>query len=184
VEPEKGANAAVEIAHQVLAIYRFDEQAEDGISANVTVLRSGEKTNIIPEQARASVDVRVARRKQTETVEAFFRSLPDNTHVPGVALSISGGVGRPPMEAGEKTMQLWALIEDQAAQMDLSIASVATGGCSDGNYTSAQGVPTIDGMGPIGANAHRPDEYVDLDSVLSQIELIVSVCETIEQNSH
>jgi glutamate carboxypeptidase len=184
VEPEKGANAAVEIAHQVLAVHRFDEQSDDGVSANVTVMHSGEKTNIIPDEARASVDVRVGRKSQIEAVETFFRSLPDNTHVPGVVLFVDGGVGRPPMEADEKTMQLWALIEAQAGKMGLNISFISTGGCSDGNFSSSLDIPTIDGMGPIGGNAHRTDEYVDLSSVVPQIELIASVCQTIAQGSH
>jgi glutamate carboxypeptidase len=184
VEPEKGANAAVEIAHQVLAIHRFDERADDGISANVTVLRSGGKTNIIPDEAQASVDVRVARKSQIGAVDNFFRSLPDNTHVPGVVLSVSGGVDRPPMEADAATLELWALMEAEARRLGVTIEAIATGGCSDGNYTSAQGVPTIDGMGPVGANAHRSDEYVELDSVAPQVELIASLCKKIAKNSH
>jgi glutamate carboxypeptidase len=181
VEPEKGANAAVEIAHQTLAIQQFNDQADEGTSAHVTVIQSGEKTNIIPDTARASVDVRVARQSDVAPVEAFFQSLPVNTRVPGVALSVSGGVGRPPMEAGDRTLQLWALIEEKAAASGLQIGAISTGGCSDGNFTSAQGVPTIDGMGPVGANAHRQDEYVEVGSIVPQIQLISSVCRAIAQ---
>lgn len=179
VEPEKGANAAVEIAHQVLAVQRFNDDAEEGVSAHVTVIRGGQKTNIIPDAARASVDVRVARKSQIGSVEAFFHSLPEHTHMAGVHLSVSGGVERPPMEADERSMQLWRLIEEKAAEAGLPIKSIATGGCSDGNFTAALGVPTIDGMGPIGANAHRRDEYVEIGSILPQIRLIASVCEAI-----
>lgn len=183
VEPEKGANAAVEIAHQILAVQQFNAQSAAGTSTHVTVVHGGDKTNIIPDSARASVDVRVARKDDIGAVEAFFSSLPANTHVPGVTLSVSGGVHRPPMEADLKTMQLWRLIERQAEGMGLRVEFISTGGCSDGNYTSAQGVPTIDGMGPIGANAHRADEYIELDSIVPQIQLIASVCEVISATS-
>ena len=179
VEPEKGANAAVEIAHQVLAVQRFNQSAPEGVSANATVLRSGQKTNIIPDEASAEVDVRVLLGNQVAEVESFFRSLPDRTHVPGVTVTVNGGVERPPMEADEKTMQLFQVLEAQAEKIGLSIASITTGGCSDGNFSSALGIPTIDGMGPIGANSHRSDEYVDLDSVVPQIELISSVCQVL-----
>ena len=179
VEPEKGANAAVELAHQVLAVNRFNASAPEGVSAHVTVLQGGEKTNIIPDEAWAKVDVRVARKNQISGVESFFRSLPDSTHVPGVSLRVSGGVGRPPMEADPATMQLWGQFERAAAKMGLGIDAITTGGCSDGNFSSAQGTPTIDGMGPIGANAHRQDEYVDLSSIAPQIQLITSVCQAI-----
>ncbi len=181
VEPEKGVNAAVEIAHQTIAIQRFNDQAGEGASAHVTVIRGGEKTNIIPDEARASVDVRVARKSDMAPVEAFFQSLPAHTHVPGVTLTVSGGVDRPPMEADDRTLVLWRLIQAQASNLGLKIASISTGGCSDGNYTSAQGAPTIDGMGPVGANAHRHDEYVELGSIVPQIQLIATVCRAIAQ---
>lgn len=181
VEPEKGANAALEIAHQTIAIQRFNDQAGNGTSAHVTVIRGGEKTNIIPDTARASVDVRVAHQSDVALVEAFFQSLPVNTHVPGVTVSVSGGVDRPPMEADERTMQLWRLIEEKAAEVGFPIGFISTGGCSDGNFTSALGVPTIDGMGSVGANAHRHDEYVELGSIVPQVRLIYSVCEAIAQ---
>jgi len=179
VEPEKGANAAVEIAHQAIAIQQFNDQAGGGASAHVTVIRGGEKTNIIPDEARASVDVRVARKSDVAPVEAFFQSLPGHTHVPGVTLTVSGAVGRPPMEPDEGTLQLWHLFETRAAELGVEIDYIATGGCSDGNFASAMGVPTIDGMGLVGGNAHRQDEYVELDSIVPQIQLIASVCKTL-----
>ncbi|HSO20814.1 MAG TPA: M20 family metallopeptidase [Desulfosarcina sp.] len=182
VEPEKGANAAVEIAHQVLAVQRFNDDAPEGVSAHVTVVRGGEKTNIIPDTASAKVDVRVAGKHQIAGVESFFRTLPEHIHVPGVALAVNGKVGRPPMEADAKTMKLWRIFEERAATMGMGINYITTGGCSDGNFSAALGVPTIDGMGPVGGNAHRPDEYVELSSVAPQIALIASVCRTIAQS--
>lgn len=182
VEPEKGANAAVEIAHQVLAVQRFNDDAPAGVSAHVTVVRGGEKTNIIPDAALAKVDVRVARRDQIAGIESFFRSLPDHGRVPGVDLSVDGGIGRPPMEADADTMQLWQLFEDAAGKIGMTIDAITTGGCSDGNFSSALDIPTIDGMGPIGGNAHRTDEFVDLSSVAPQIALIASVCRSIVQS--
>jgi len=127
------------------------------------------------------MDVRVARKSDMAPVEAFFQSLPAHNHVPGVTLTVSGGVDRPPMEADEQTMALWRLIQAQASNVGLKIESIATGGCSDGNFASAQGVPTIDGMGLVGANAHRHDEYVELGSIVPQIQLIASVCTAIAQ---
>ncbi|WP_319521514.1 M20 family metallopeptidase [uncultured Desulfosarcina sp.] len=183
VEPEKGANAAVEIAHQVLAVQRFNDDAEKGISAHVTVLRSGEKTNIIPDKAQAKVDVRVARKDQIARVESFFRSMPDRTHVPGVSLTVRGAVERPPMEADDRAMALWRLFEKKAESIGLTVDATTTGGCSDGNWSSALGIPTIDGMGPVGGNAHRSDEYVDLSSIVPQIQLIASVCQSIARQS-
>ena len=182
VEPELGANAAVEIAHQILAIQKFNQRAGEGVSANVTVIAGGTKTNIIPDAARASVDVRVARSSDIAPVKSFFSSLPDRTHVPGVSLSVSGGVSRPPMEADDRTMQLWDLFTQNAIEAGIQIGYIATGGCSDGNFASAVGTPTIDGMGLVGGNAHRSDEYVDLSCIDPQIQLIAGVCQAIARN--
>ena len=85
-------------------IERFNDHAGEGASAHVTVIRGGEKTNIIPDEARASVDVRVACKSDVAPVEAFFQSLPAHTHVPGVTLTVSGDVSRPPMEADDRTL--------------------------------------------------------------------------------
>ena len=82
-------------------------------------------------------------------------------------------------EPHARTLQLWNQIEAEASQMGLKIEYIATGGCSDGNFASALGVPTIDGMGLVGANAHRQDEYVELDSIVPQIQLIASVCKAL-----
>lgn len=182
VEPEKGANAAVELAHQVVAVQQFNDRVGEGASAHVTVIHGGEKTNIIPDEAWASVDVRVAGKKDVAPVEAFFNSLPANTHVSGVTVSVGGGVGRPPMESDDRTMRLWHQFEIEASKMGLEIDYIATGGCSDGNFASALGIPTIDGMGLVGGNAHRQDEYVELGSIVPQIYLIASVCKGFGNN--
>jgi glutamate carboxypeptidase len=149
------------------------------VAAHVTAIHGGDKINIIPDEARASVDVRVARKSDIDTVKAFFEALPTHPHVSGVRLSVSGGIDRPPMEADARTLQLWKQVEDQAAKMGRKIDFISTGGCSDGNFSSALGIPTIDGMGIVGANAHRQDEYVELDSIVPQIDLIASVCRAI-----
>ncbi len=79
-------------------------------------------------------------------------------------------------------MHRFRVLEEQAGQIGISIASITTGGCSDGNFSSALGIPTIDGMGPIGANSHRSDEFVDVGSIVPQIELIASVCQVLARS--
>jgi glutamate carboxypeptidase len=174
-DPEKGANAIVELAHQVLAIGRLNNEGT-GTSAQVTVISGGDKTNIIPDTASASVDVRIAARSEKERVEAFFQSLARNTHVPGVTVSVSGRIDRPPLEPDAAAMELWGLVQETGVQLGIPLSWIATGGCSDGNFTSAQGVPTVDGMGIVGAEAHTPDEYVELASIEPMIDLVAGVC--------
>ncbi|SLM32354.1 Carboxypeptidase family Cpg2 [Desulfamplus magnetovallimortis] len=177
-DPEKGANAVVEIAHQIVAINKLND-LEIGTSAQVTVVSGGDKVNIIPNEAKASVDVRISRPEEVERVNNFFRSLSQNTHIPGVTVSVEGFIDRPPMVLDEKTRTLWNLFEKKSRELDkdMKIEGISTGGCSDGNFTSALGVPTIDGMGIVGANSHREDEYVELASINRMIGLITDVCQ-------
>ncbi len=174
-EPQKGANAVIEIAHQILAIEALNQSGPD-TTTQATVIAGGDKINIIPNLASTTVDVRIPNLSEMRRVEDFFAALPQNTHLPGIHITVSGGVDRPPMEPDGKAMALWKQIESTANAIGLSVSYLSTGGCSDGNFTSAAGVATIDGMGPVGSNAHRPDEYIELDSICPQILLIASLC--------
>ncbi len=181
-DPEKGINAVVELAHQVVKINELN-QNEKQTSAHVTVITGGDKVNIIPNKAQASVDVRILKLEEKEPVETFFSTLPKSPHLKGAQITVQGHIDRPPMEAGEKTRKLWDLIQSTGQQMGLPMEAISTGGCSDGNYTSSMGTPTIDGMGIVGANSHRADEYVELDSIDNMVFLVAQVCKTIGHQS-
>ncbi len=175
-----GANAVVELAHQAVAINRLNDP-EKGTSAQVTAISGGDKVNIIPDAAEAAVDVRIPTITEMERVDAFFKALPSNTHVDGVSISVEGGIDRPPMEPDQRTLDLWELLKACGKKTGMEIDYISTGGCSDGNFTSAAGTPTIDGMGPVGANAHREDEYIDLSSIDEITLLVAEACSTIAE---
>jgi len=179
-DPEKGANAVVELAHQIVSINTLNDSSV-GTSAQVTVVSGGDKINIIPDKAKASVDVRISAAGEKDRVESFFRTLPAETTIKGVKISVEGGIDRPPMVADEKTRELWELFMDKAREVGMDIDSISTGGCSDGNFSSALGVPTIDGMGLVGANSHREDEYVELGAINPMIRLIVNIFKGLPQ---
>lgn len=181
-DPEKGANAVVELAHQILDITALND-LESGTSAQVTVIEGGDKVNIIPNQAKAKVDVRIATHEAKDQVETFFRHRFKHVHVPGCRVDVKGAIDRPPMVPNGETLALWEILKDQGRKMGLAIDAIATGGCSDGNYPSAFGIPTIDGMGLVGANSHREDEYVELGSIIPMIQLLSGVCETLAQKN-
>jgi len=178
-DPDKGANAVVELAHQAIAINSELNDPETGTSAQVTVISGGNKINIIPDKAVASVDVRILSLSEKDRVENFFKTLPNTTHVKGNSVSVQGSIDRPPMEPDQETLKLWELFKSESHGIGLEIDSISTGGCSDGNFTSALGRPTIDGMGLVGANAHRPDEYVELDSITDMVRLTASICRSL-----
>jgi glutamate carboxypeptidase len=165
------------MAHQILKINTFGN-LELGTTVNVNVVSGGTKTNIIPDYATASVDVRVAEISEAERVGSLFRELPKHTTVEGVTVEVKGGLNRPPMVPSQETLQLWEEIAAIGKELGIDMKWKATGGGSDGNFTAALGIPTIDALGPMGGNAHSPDEYLDLNSIIPTVQLICNICTT------
>ncbi len=182
-DPEKGANAVVELAHQIVDITTTLNDPKTGTSAQVTVIEGGDKVNIIPNQAKAKVDVRIATHGAKDRVENFFKQRPENIHVPGCSVHVKGHIDRPPMVPNDETLALWQILKNQGDKMGLTPDAIATGGCSDGNYPSAFGIPTIDGMGLVGANSHREDEYVELGSIVKMIQLLSRMCKRLAETA-
>jgi len=176
-DPDKGVNAVVELAHQITRIQTLNDK-DKGTSAQVTVVNGGDKVNIIPDTAQASVDVRISTIQERQTVDAFFKNLIETPHFPGAQILVTGGIDRPPMETGPDADHLFEQIQGAAAPLGIRPGGISTGGCSDGNFTAALGVPTIDGMGIVGANSHREDEYVELSSIIPMVSLVVQLCQS------
>jgi glutamate carboxypeptidase len=167
LEPEEGRNALVEAAHQVLRIDALDDVTA-GTTVTPTVARVGTADNVVPAEAVIKVDVRVANAGEKERVEAALAGL---TPVgPDISLSVTGAVGRPPMpeSASESLFHL-------AEAASPGIGGVAVGGGSDGNFTAALGVPTLDGLGAVGGGAHADHEYVLVDTMPGRVDLIEGI---------
>jgi glutamate carboxypeptidase len=130
---------------------------------------------VIPDLARASVDVRFANVAEAKRLEACFRDLPEKTVTEGVRLEVQGGFSRMPMVPSEKTERLWDCIAGIGQGIGLEMKLTTTGGCSDGNFTAALGIPTVDALGPIGGDAHSEDEYVELSSIVPNTQLICEI---------
>jgi glutamate carboxypeptidase len=175
VEPEKGTNAIVELAHQILKVSTY-ANPELGTTVNVTLISGGTKSNTIPESAAASIDIRVTELSEAQRIEELFKRLSKQTYEDGTTVEVTGGLNRPPMVLSEKTLHLWDQIAAIGTQLGIEMKWTATGGGSDGNFTAALGIPTIDGLGPIGGAVHTSDEYVQLDSIIPKIQLICHVC--------
>ncbi len=174
-DPHKGVNAVVEMAHLVPLIQGLNDE-KTGTTAQVTVFHSGDKINIIPSRATASVDVRILDPHEKQRISAFFAGLPEKRLCKGAEVRIFGDIERPPMAATPESLALQELIIDQARKLGIDMKPLTTGGCSDGNFTASAGIPTIDGLGIVGANSHRTDEYADLDSIPVMVSLISQVC--------
>ena len=157
IDPSKGASAVHELAHQIVALEGLRDPAR-GVSLNVGVIAGGTRGNVVAEEAHAVVDVRVPTMEDARSVEARLRSLqPLN---PEVRIEVTGSVGRPPLERTDGVARLYQQAKEVAAELGVELAEGETGGGSDGNFTAAIGVPTLDGLGPRGDGAHALHEHV------------------------
>jgi glutamate carboxypeptidase len=181
VEPQRGANAIVALAHYIKEISTLNE-LRPGLTLNVGVTRGGLKPNVVPDFADAEADVRIVHAEDAASVERKIREIIAQEAVPGTKSELSGGIMNPPMEKTESVERLVRLAKSAAQELGFKVEDVLTGGGSDGNYTAALGTPTLDGLGPVGGKAHNAmEEYVDLDTVVPRAamlaKLILSIAE-------
>jgi glutamate carboxypeptidase len=169
VEPEKGVNAIQELAHQILEIQSWSQQRKT-ISANVDLIHGGTRSNVIPAEAHAEIDVRCDTLADTTWLEEKFKSL--SARNPLARVEVSGGFDRPPLERTEKVLGLYAEAQEIANAFDYPVSEFWTGGGSDGNLTAALGIPTIDGLGPEGGGAHALDEHILISSLSRRANLL------------
>lgn len=157
IDPGAGANAIHELAHQIVLIQALQD-VERGITVNVNVISGGSRTNVIAAEARASIDVRVPSAEDAVRIESALGAL--TPRVAGTRVTLSGGFGRPPLERAPHVLRLYHLARQVSADLGHVLDEGGTGGGSDGNFTAALGVPTLDGLGPQGDGAHALHEHV------------------------
>ncbi len=148
VEPEKGVSAIEEMAHQILHLHALGDP-EAGTTVNVGVVRGGTVSNVVAAHAVAEVDVRAWTLEEARRIEEAMRAL--SPHRPDAAVIARGGFSRPPMERTPQGVALYHRARDVGRALGLDLAEGSTGGGSDGNFTAALGVPTLDGLGVAGA---------------------------------
>ncbi|MFC5822269.1 M20 family metallopeptidase [Nonomuraea insulae] len=174
LEPEKGANAGIELAHQILAVAAIGAGAT---TVTPTVLTGGSTVNTVPAAASVGVDVRVAEVAEQERVDAAMRAL--RPVVSGTRLEILGGPNRPPLEAS-MSAALFSLARELAAVLELEpLTSASVGGASDGNFTAGVGCPTLDGLGAVGGGAHADHEHVIVAEMPGRTALLRALVETV-----
>jgi glutamate carboxypeptidase len=176
IEPEKGVNAIEEISKQILKLQRMSDSRR-GTTVTVGVVQGGTRSNVVPAEAGAEIDVRVTTIEEAERIAHAIKSL--DAELDDARLEIHGGITRPPMERTEDTARLFRLAQDLAAQIGMDLREGATGGASDGNFTAALGIPTLDGLGAVGGGAHATDEWVDIPSLPERAALIAGLIENI-----
>lgn len=172
--PEKGQNAIIELARQITRIATFTE-VKRGLTVNPGLVRGGTRTNVVAEQAECEVDVRIAKQADAARIENKFHSLkPFNRRC---RLEVSGGVNRPPMERSKAITALFKLAQQAAVELGVKLKEVTVGGGSDGNFTAALGIPTLDGLGAVGDGAHARHEFVLTAEVPRRTALLARLIE-------
>ena len=164
LEPHNGVNSLIEAAHQVLEIATFGDD-DVGTTVTPTVAAAGTADNVVPAEARIRVDVRVTSAAEKDRVEALMAGLRPVD--PAASIEVHGSIGRPPMPESSS-----ATLFPLASAASPGIAGVAVGGASDGNFTAALGVPTLDGLGAVGGGAHADHEWVETATLVDRVTLL------------
>ena len=177
VDFESGHSAVVEMARLVQTVAGFTDLSK-GLTVNAGVIAGGTRSNVIAAECIAEVDVRIAKASDAARVERLFRSLKVTDK--GCKLTVTGGINRPPMERKPGTVALFRLARKLAGEMGLALDEASTGGGSDGNFTAALGVPTLDGMGAVGAGAHAAHEHVVKAHLVERTALLAGMIAGVE----
>ena len=174
VEPEKGRNAILAAADLVQRLHALNGRW-DGVTVNVGVVSGGTRPNVVPERCELHVDIRAVQRAALEAAEEEVRSLIATLSVPDTTAEFAEMARWWPMEKLERSGRLAEHAIALAGRLGFELSDTSTGGASDANTTAGMGVPSLDGLGPIGGNDHAPGEYLEVDSIVPRTALVAAL---------
>jgi glutamate carboxypeptidase len=180
VDFKRGHSAVLEMARLVERVSSFTNLAK-GLTVSVGVIAGGTRSNVVAAECTADVDVRIAKAADAARVERMFRAL--KTTDKACTVTVTGGINRPPMERSPGTVRLFRQARALAGEIGLALQEASTGGGSDGNFTAALGVPTLDGMGAVGAGAHAAHEHVLVRHLVERTALLAAMIATVDRTS-
>src|ERR1700676_1665929 len=175
LDPAAGINAVHELALQAAHLMRLNNPRR-GITVNPTIAQGGTRSNVIPAEARLTIDLRAETIADMRRIERKLKTL--RPILPGARVAVQGGFSRPPLERSASA-ELFSQAQEIAHQLGFSIDECLAGGGSDGNFTAALGVPTLDGLGAVGAAAHSPDEQVIISALPDRAALLAGLLATL-----
>jgi len=176
IDPDKGVNAIEEISRQIVKLQAMTDVTR-GTTVTVSLVQGGTRLNVVPAEAAAEVDVRIPSIEEAARITQAIRGLLPE--LPNSRLEIHGGINRPPMERNNETARLFDTARHVAAQLGMELTEGATGGGSDGNFTAALGIPTLDGLGAVGGGAHAVEEWVDVAALPRRAALIAGLIQAV-----
>ncbi|MCC6192383.1 MAG: M20 family metallopeptidase, partial [Anaerolineales bacterium] len=169
---ERGRNAIAELARQVLAIQKLTDYAK-GTTLNVGVIAGGTRSNVVPDEARAKIDLRVMTAEEGDRITQWMRGLSPTTE--GTSVEVIGGLNRPPMPRDATMAATFAKARAIAAGLGIDLTEGGTGGGSDANFVAPLGVPVLDGLGAQGNGAHSEREHIRVDSLAERTALVAAL---------
>lgn len=172
LEPEKGASAVLEIARQIERLHELNDTAR-GTTVNVGLVRGGTRSNVVPAEAKAEIDVRFSTNEEAERIGAEIRRLrpfDERTRI-----FVQGGVNRPPLERTDAVAELYARARAVASTLDFELGETSVGGASDGNFAAACGAAVLDGLGVEGDGAHAAHEHINVGNVALRGALLTAL---------
>lgn len=172
LDPFAGASAIDELARVILDLHGMTNR-ETGSTVNVGVVSGGTRSNVVAAHASAEVDLRVATEAEATRVSSAILGM--HPHVEGTALTITGGMNRPPMERTDGNVRLFAEAQRVARDLGFSVDEVQVGGGSDGNFCAALGVPVLDGLGAVGDGAHAYHEHIEIAEIPLRAALVAAL---------
>jgi glutamate carboxypeptidase len=172
INPEEGVNAVHELALQIDQVMRLNDSRR-GIAAQVTVVAGGNASNVVPDQARAAMDIRFTHLADAKRIQGKLLGL--RPILEGARVRVSAGTFRPPLERTVAVRALFRGAQSLMQEAGLPLGETATGGASDGNFTAALGVPTLDGLGAVGDGAHSPREHVIIRALPERAALLAGL---------
>lgn len=168
--PQEGVSAVLELAHQIVYLHSLSN-LDIGTTVNVGKIEGGSSSNVVADAARAYVDLRVVTNQEGERLDGLIRGLTPK--LKGTHIEVVGGMERPPMERTPAIESLFVLAGKLAGEMGFEIVESSSGGGSDGNFTAGLGVPTLDGLGPVGDGAHATHEHIIASKLPERTALLV-----------
>lgn len=178
INPKEGINAIEKLSGITLDLQKLPKKYS-GVSINVGLIEGGTTVNTVPDYASIKVDARIDEIKQVKTVDKGIRDIASNNNINDATTKVKGNITRPPMELNKQNKDLADLIVNLAKTLNIKINAISTGGGSDASFTSAMGIPTVDGLGPVGGNQHSELEYLEINSLLERKELLENVIMTL-----
>jgi len=176
LDPRKGVNAIVELSHQVVRLAAMNDH-ERGVTVSVGLMNGGTALNVVPAEATAKADVRFWTPEDGERIVNKIRTL--KPVLEDAQLEITGGINRPPMPRSEKNIALFEHAKTLATEIGFDLKDAVVGGGSDGNFTAAMGVPTLDGLGVDGAGAHADHEHILISDIPRRAALLTRLMQTV-----